>query len=726
MSEPRMSDTIRTEQYFLMDQVAGWRAAACGIRHLTLAQEGGDLMLDALPGNARPLLGGEGKQPAFVCPGALALSRGNCGGQDAVLVADAATNFVGRISLPAGRPERINAIGGEGRQPRRLKQPRGLAVTPSGAIVVADAANHRVQVFSPAPYALLQVWGARDAQGRPAAGKGRREFSWPCAVAVDDCGDIYVADRGNHRVQKFNRNGDWLEEIGACYLRWPVRLAIGPRRELAVADRKQRAVFVVEPGRPLPRTLMGAGDVCGVTFDDLGNLYAGDGAGLIRVFAPDSASPSGYRLMGEGDTGIVGEIVDLVWHRDEGLIAIINEPDNEQPRWLWRVPTDGGFATQGSMITTALDSRIERCQWHRILLKARVPSHTSIQVDSFTSEERVEDARIRAGSLPWRRCALSGDDDPECLVQSGPGRYLWLRLTFGSDGLASPRLHRAQVFFPRQSYLQYLPAVYQEDRESKEFLERFLAIFQTGFDRFDQQIDDLWQLFDPAAAGEQYLHWLAGWLALAPDPHWTTEKMRGMIKTAFQSYLRRGTADGIEQAIIDYAGADFARVVEHYRLRRWPALNHTSPLDGGAELWGRDVYRRLQVGVHSQIGRFQLTSQPEPAIEQFAQAAHKFTVFFPADPYRVEEAEKRVRRVVEREKPAHTEAALCPVLPRMRVGVQARLGFDSVVGGVSNLVLGRLATLNYDSVLACSEQERQLRALGASMRPRAGLNARLL
>ena len=42
-----------------------------------------------------------------------------------------------------------------------------------------------------------------------------------------------------------------------------------------------------------------------------------------------------------------------------------------------------------------------------------------------------------------------------------------------------------------------------------------------------------------------------------------------------------------------------------------------------------------------------------------------------------------------------------PVLPRMRVGVQATLGVDSVVGGISNLVLNQLATLGYDSILAC-------------------------
>jgi hypothetical protein len=80
---------------------------------------------------------------------------------------------------------------------------------------------------------------------------------------------------------------------------------------------------------------------------------------------------------------------------------------------------------------------------------------------------------------------------------------------------------------------------------------------------------------------------------------------------------------------------------------------------------------------------------------------------------------------VEREKPAHTEAAVCPVYPRLRVGIQATVGVDSVVGGISHLVLNHLATLNYDTILACTETDDELAAHGASFRPRTGVTTRL-
>jgi hypothetical protein len=125
------------------------------------------------------------------------------------------------------------------------------------------------------------------------------------------------------------------------------------------------------------------------------------------------------------------------------------------------------------------------------------------------------------------------------------------------------------------------------------------------------------------------------------------------------------------------------------------------------------------------VGRFRLADRPEPVVEPLDWGAHRFSLFFVADPYRADETRERVRRVVEREKPAHTEATLCPVYPRFRVGVQASVGVDTVVGTVSHLVLNRLATLNYDTILACSCEEQTLRALGSAVRPAVGTTTRL-
>jgi phage tail-like protein len=293
-----------------------------------------------------------------------------------------------------------------------------------------------------------------------------------------------------------------------------------------------------------------------------------------------------------------------------------------------------------------------------------------------------------------------------------------------SNGLESPRLRSVKAFYPRASYLRYLPAVYQEDEESRQFLERFLSIFQSEFDAFDRRIDRLWQLFNPDSVPKKNLTWLAAWLGYVLNLEWPENKQRAMLRTAFKKYFLRGTVAGLKQSIRDHVGVE-ANVIEHFRLRRWPVLPAGASLSGGVRLWSPDFYQRLQVTSYSQIGRFRLLSRPEPPVEPFDWGAYQFTVLFVADPYRAEDVQHKVTQVVEREKPAHTQATICPVFPRFRIGVQSTVGTDSVVAGISHLVLGQLATLGYDSILSASPEEKKLRSLGLTSNPQLGRSSQL-
>ena len=73
-----------------------------------------------------------------------------------------------------------------------------------GDIYVADWGNHRFQVLS------------RDGEVKKVVGnKGAEagEFDRPTGIAVDAHGDIYVADWGNDRVQMFNAEGHYHLEF---------------------------------------------------------------------------------------------------------------------------------------------------------------------------------------------------------------------------------------------------------------------------------------------------------------------------------------------------------------------------------------------------------------------------------------------------------------------------------------------------------------------------------
>jgi hypothetical protein len=100
--------------------------------------------------------------------------------------ADASTN---RITVLTGTGGDLAEIGrGE------LRRPGGLALDGAGNVWVADRGNHRVRAFS-ADGVLLGSFGER--------GVGLGQFVEPSGVAVDCNGLVTVADADNNRVQQF-------------------------------------------------------------------------------------------------------------------------------------------------------------------------------------------------------------------------------------------------------------------------------------------------------------------------------------------------------------------------------------------------------------------------------------------------------------------------------------------------------------------------------------------
>ncbi|HUE88148.1 MAG TPA: 6-bladed beta-propeller [Vicinamibacterales bacterium] len=80
-----------------------------------------------------------------------------------------------------------------------------VAFGPDGRIFVSDGyRNARVLEYS-ADGRLVREWGR--------AGSGRGEFRLPHSLVVDDDRTIWVADRENGRVQRFDLQGKWLGEL---------------------------------------------------------------------------------------------------------------------------------------------------------------------------------------------------------------------------------------------------------------------------------------------------------------------------------------------------------------------------------------------------------------------------------------------------------------------------------------------------------------------------------
>lgn len=191
----------------------------------------------------------------------------------------------------------------------------------------------------------------------------------------------------------------------------------------------------------------------------------------------------------------------------------------------------------GSYTSEPLDSGIDDCRWHRIVLDADIPDNSTITI-SFYSSEREEAAET------WSRKIVFKGGARDALVQTPPGRCLRLRIDLHREGEESPVMRQAKIYYPGHSYLRYLPPLYQEDPASKEFLARFLSLFESVMYEREEKISEIPTCFDPMATPEEFLPWLASWLSLdLYEP--IRDKNRELILRAAELYKEKGTASGI-------------------------------------------------------------------------------------------------------------------------------------------------------------------------------------
>jgi DNA-binding beta-propeller fold protein YncE len=110
------------------------------------------------------------------------------------------------LAATSSMPTYILQWGSSGSTDGKFAAPQGVAVNMNdGNVYVADFGNNRIQKFG-SNGGFLGKWGA--------LGTDNGSFNGPRSLAVDSSGNVYVAETGNHRIQKFDSNGGFLTKWG--------------------------------------------------------------------------------------------------------------------------------------------------------------------------------------------------------------------------------------------------------------------------------------------------------------------------------------------------------------------------------------------------------------------------------------------------------------------------------------------------------------------------------
>jgi hypothetical protein len=139
-----------------------------------------------------------------------------------------------------------------------------------GNVFVADGyGNSRVVKISP---------GGKWLKELGTYGSGRDQFNTPHSIAADAGNNIYIADRGNRRIQVYDDNLDFERTITGVAVPWELCITPGPRQVLFTADGTTGKVYEL--------TL--DGKVIGMAQTSLGHGEDSTGDLVHAIACPDS------------------------------------------------------------------------------------------------------------------------------------------------------------------------------------------------------------------------------------------------------------------------------------------------------------------------------------------------------------------------------------------------------------------------------------------------------
>ena len=250
----------------------------------------------------------------------------------------------GIISTVAGSGRR--GYGGDGgpATAARLSSPYSVAVDGGGNLYIADRSNHRIRKVDSSGIISTITGSVKPGDGGPAI---QAQLRYPSGVATDSYGNLYIADPGNDRVRRVDSTGviSTVAGTGESGFSGDGGPAIQAQLDtpLGVATDGAGNLYIADYSNDRIRKVDSSGVISTVAGSDSSYFFGGDGGPAVQA---QLASPDDLAVDGTGNLYIADRYNHRIRKVDSsGTITTIAG---------MAIGGDGGFSGDGGPAVDAL------------------------------------------------------------------------------------------------------------------------------------------------------------------------------------------------------------------------------------------------------------------------------------------------------------------------------------------------------------------------------------